>query len=292
MTDKNYSLPVDLYDPNGPENEAWQVLDQNDASSRLMRIDLVGKVFSEEIAKGKNGAAARTSLRLSPEGKAIAATTITDSVAIFTLFRTSGDEGGLGYSREQLSVIPFSRLRAVASRRDWALRHKVEIPELLSKPEEGEDGIKAYISASLEAEGETIQKKAAKKPEFVTRKLRMTSQDSSLFDLAIGILNSQALKNGETLSENADIRSGQLVLALMSNWCQSNADLVSEWSDSNPDLVAKWSDSNPELAAEVMGEAADDIDQLFGNQDADDMDIPVLQHMDMPVSPHIDMQMA
>lgn len=214
--DATLTLPTDLYRPTTDVATAYSALDKQGAEARFKRIDLIASIWAEELPNGQKGIVERVMKRfhLEAEDKK-ARTTIGDSIRIFKTFRLAGEQG-LGYSRDKLVDVPFSRLRAVAQKHDWAIKHKDEIEHVLSLPEEGEDGINAYIRQREEAEGKEAKPKKA--PAFVSRNLRMTPEDAAGFDGMIEVVRAAMLEQGRTLSEKPEIALGQIVRYIMIDW--------------------------------------------------------------------------
>lgn len=223
MKKAELKLPEDLYVPSDQPGEAWNRLGKADAESRLKRMDIVAKIWADELPKGQAGLVERISKRLALENSKASKTIITDSIGIFKTFRL-GEGQGLNYSREALLEIPISRLRAIARRSDWALRHAEEVPHLLTLQEEGENGIVAYMEAS------EPRNKEKKKPAFAKVTLTFTNEDVVAFKAVLGGIQAKGLSENRTYSDKEDIRSGQLVMEALMDWVtgdNTNAQFVS-----------------------------------------------------------------
>ncbi|TDE87350.1 hypothetical protein [Deinococcus sp. S9] len=215
MKNAQVALPADLYVPDTDASTAYHQLEQAGADARFKRMDLTYAVYLEELPKGKQGIQERVALRLSLDtGVKSNRVTIGDSIRVFETFRLTGDQG-LGFTRDELVSVPWSRLRAVSQNKKWALEHRDEIRHVLTLPEEGENGIRAYIAAS-QPEGE----KKEQKPSFVSRELRFTAEDAAAFDTFLRVVRNKAEGTGMTFSDNAGVARGQLVAYALSEWMQ------------------------------------------------------------------------
>ena len=214
-------LPPDMYVSDDAGTEYHQ-LEKTSAETIVKKIDLTYAVYLDELAQGKSGVTERVALRLHLDaGLKSATTSIGDAIRVFETFRLTGDQG-LGFSRSAVVDIPFSRLRAVAQQRTWALSHRSEIAELLTHPEEGETGIRATIKASLAAE-RVAQGGSAEppKPVFVNRELRLSAEDAQLFDTFLAVIERKmADTEGGELSGNMGVRRGQLTMFALVEWAQ------------------------------------------------------------------------
>lgn len=213
---KTQPLPQDVYGIDQIENigQLYQQETGSEAEARFRRIDLAYLAYREELPRGKQGAFERVGMRLAldPEDKK-SRIVIGDAVRIFECFRLGGDQG-LGYKREELRDIPISRLRAVSQNKKWALAHRSEIAHVLTLPEEGEHGIRAYIEASKPEE----ERKAPKKPSFESRELRFTAEDADAFDMLLTAIRSKAEAGGQTFSDSAAVARGQLITFALLEW--------------------------------------------------------------------------
>lgn len=218
---KTPALPEDLYVPQLDAGTEYQQLEHAGSEARYKRMDIIYQLHLDELRHGKAGVAERVGKRLHLDtGLRSSRITIGDSVRIFELFRLTGEDG-LGYTREQLAGIPFSRQRTLAGHKAWALRHRDEVETVLQKPEEGEDGMRAYIAESVRQEAEAAGEDASpRKPSFVDRAARFTAEDAGAFDTLLAVIANKMAAEGKELSDKAGIARGQMLSYALLEWLQ------------------------------------------------------------------------
>lgn len=222
MKNQPIALPSDFYQATTDLGVEYHQLNQQGAEARIKRMDLTYAAYLEELPKGKRGVQERVALRLSLDtGTKSSRVVIGDAIRVFEAFRLTGEQG-LGFAREELVSVPWSRLRVVSQNKDWALQHRSEIRDVLQRPEEGEDGILAYIYSTLSPE-ERAKKEKAKKNKasddgFESRDLRLTAEDAQAFDLLLQAVRTKAELGGASFSKDEAVARGQLVSWALTEW--------------------------------------------------------------------------
>lgn len=206
------TLPDDFYSAATDPAIAWQELERQGGEARLKRMDIAYGLHLEEIKRGEQGWIERVAqaLNLDTEQKS-SKVVISDAVSIFKTFRLTGEEG-LGYTRQDLSTISNSKLRAVAQHRKWALENRDQVKKLLNDPKMGEDKIRAAIR---EAKGESATKKSAPSG-FEDFTVRLTTQDAQYVRDVLHAM--ELIREGENFSEHEGVKAGQLLKAVLAEW--------------------------------------------------------------------------
>lgn len=122
-------LPDDIWDgiDGLAPKDLWAHLEQSGQKTEAQRVDLVGRVVTEQINTGtKNFLEAAMLVLGDPDAKA----TVSNYYHIFNVFRV-----GLGYTRDEVQAIGTTRLKPFtqAERAAWALENPEKVHEILGR---------------------------------------------------------------------------------------------------------------------------------------------------------------
>ena len=219
-------LPDDLYTFEGEPDLEYRSLKQQGAEATAKTIDVVGRLWAEELPLGNAGWRARVQMRLglgeqSDETKR-SLTTIGDYAGIFRTFRLGGEQG-LGWSLRDLRDHQPGRLRVFSHHHEWSVKNPDRVRELVAS-KQNENAMRAYIKEVIAAEKAGLDAPEPRaKDKFTNVIFRVSPEDRELLMTTLDGIQALMEHKGLSLPEQEATRMGEMLMYLCGEWFNASS---------------------------------------------------------------------